>query len=366
MLFSERDIDLLRLLRWCRCILRKDAEHFFSREVVFNLLALSFVKQYEAYEVLILTTQGNRFLERHFSILPRSAPLAYKTADTKRRLRISKLMLTAYRAGVDVFVTDIKNLAHPPALFLPSLMRGRGRNPWGNTRTAAVARLGELSCSIHCICPGVGKLLLTDELTAFANNTGVLKARRQALIFAGSSYGEIVKELAGTDATNDKKWISYGEAYWQATVPVYLLPCDDSGAQQLRMMNIPNYRERVTAAALKTHYEAPPKDVPEWDAFYNGIPFVMAADLDLRRVDAAVRAAQIRGFRQIALAVLEAQIAIPTLSKYRDMGIARVFTLTDAALAELGCGEASLRTPSRRQFLTEKGDVIDAPPIQTH
>lgn len=366
MLFSERDIDLLRLLRWCRCIAREDGEHVFSRTVVSNLLFLSYLKHYREHDALILTARGNRFLESVFSDLPDRASLAYRESDTRRRLRLSKLALTAYRAGLHIFTTGIEELAQPHTLFLPALMRGRGRNPWGSTRTAAVAHLGDLSCAVHYVCPGIGKLMLTDELNAFANNTGILKGCRQALIFAGKSRGEILGELERADAADEGRLISYGEAYRQSAMPVHLLSCDDAGAKQLRMMLVPDYRRKMTMAALRSHYKPPPKDMPAWDALYGGIPFVMAADMDLRRVDAALRAARERGHRQIALAALAEQAADVFFPRYRDTGMARAFILTDEALNELGCGAPSLRAPSRRQFLTAKGDVVDAPPIQTH
>ena len=366
MLFSERDMDLLRLLRWCRCIFREDGERYFSRNIVANLAALSYLKLYREYDALLLTAAGNRFLESIFPALPKGASLAYKRNDTQRRLRISRLVLTAYRAGVRVFITEMGELAESPALYLPSLMRGRGHNPWGNTRTAAVAHLGDLTCAFHYVCPGIGKLMLAEELHTFTNNTVVLKGRRQALIFAGDDYEELLRELNITDTSGDDRMISYGEAYRQAAMPVYLVACNDTGAMQLRLMGIPDYREKISAAALKAHYEPPPKDVPTWDALYNGIPFVMAADMDLRRVDTAVCTALNRGYRQIAIAVLSEQAEVSWFSRYRDTGTARVFALTESALTSLGCGEASLRLPSRQQFLTGKGDVVDAPLIQVH
>ena len=364
--FSERDIDLLRILRWCRCIFREDAVRYFSEDIVSNLTALSYLKLYQESGALILTAGGNRFLESVFSDLPSGIPLAYREPDTRRRLRLSKLVLTTYRAGLNIFTTPPEELIPAPALFLPAIMRGRGRNPWGNPRTAAIVHLEGLSCAVHFVCPGIGKLMLMDELNAFANNTGALKDVRQSIVFAGSSYPEILSELEQLDNSGESRLITYGEAYRQMTMPVHLLSCDDTGAKQQRIMNVPDYRKKFSMAALKAHYEPPPKNAPAWDALYGDIPFVMAADMNLRRVDAAITTAQERGYSQIALAALEEQAEAVFFTRYRDAGLARVFTLTDAALSELDCDAVSLHSPSRRQFLTAKGDVVDAPLIQTH
>ena len=149
-------------------------------------------------------------------------------------------------------------------------------------------------------------------------------------------------------------------------LPLFLLPCNDTGGLQLRIMGVPNYRELLARIILKSHYVPPPTNRAMYDALYQGVPFVMAADMNLRRVDAAITTAQERGYSQIALAALEEQAEAVFFTRYRDAGLARVFTLTDAALSELDCDAVSLHSPSRRQFLTAKGDVVDAPLIQTH
>ena len=147
-------------------------------------------------------------------------------------------------------------------------------------------------------------------------------------------------------------------------LPVFLLSCDDTGAMQLRLMSVPNYRQRLTQAALKAQYRPPPEDLPSLDALFQGMPFVMAADMDLRRIDTALKTAYERGYSQIAVAALEGQAETVLFARYRDTGRARVFILTKAALTEVLGEPLQLHAPSRKQFLTEKGEVVDAPLIQ--
>lgn len=42
-------------------------------------------------------------------------------------------------------------------------------------------------------------------------------------------------------------------------LPVHLLSCDDTGAVQLQIMSVPDYRQRLTRAALRSHYQSPIK-----------------------------------------------------------------------------------------------------------
>ena len=88
--------------------------------------------------------------------------------------------------------------------------------------------------------------------------------------------------------------------------------------------------------------------------------------MDLRRIDAAIEDARGKGRAPVVLAALEAQAESVLYGRYRDTGKARVFTLTDAALAEFLGMEASEPDPSSLPFTTAKGEVIHAPLIKTH
>ena len=68
---------------------------------------------------------------------------------------------------------------------------------------------------------------------------------------------------------------------------------------QLRIMGVPNYRELLARIILKSHYAPPPTNRAMYDALYQGVPFVMEADMDLRRIDAALDAARLDGFLKL-------------------------------------------------------------------
>ena len=101
-----------------------------------------------------------------------------------------------------------------------------------------------------------------------------------------------------------------------------------------------------------------------YDALYQGVPFVMAADMDLRRIDAAVETTCSDGISQIALAALPEQVETVLNRRYRETGKARVFMITDAALLEL-LGSTAPYTPPDLPFYTSEGSVLDVPPLKT-
>ena len=363
LLFSNQDIDLLRLLRWCSFISCENVTSAFPEVTIQNLRFLKMITIHQKSSSFVLTGKGNKFLDDNVDDLPVPKSSTYREAHIQRRLHVANLTMTAYRSGMSVFHTDPQVLEHGPSYYLTAQSRVRGFNPWGSTRVAALARLGNTLCAIHYIFPDVGKITLTDEINAFNNNTAGIKNVQRALILAGKSYKEGITELDSAKEESGTRKVFYWEAYRTLTIPVYILACDDTGALQLRIMAQPDYRRRLTMAALKSYYQPPPKEHPEWNAMFDGAPFVMAVDMDLRRIDAAIESARMEGFRQIAIAALDGQVKAVLNPRYRIPGLARVFTLAGETIASLG--NMTLYTPSTRQFETREGGVIDAPIIQT-
>ena len=366
MIFSERDIAILRLVDWCQYIRPKDLSGISTETERKNLIALGLLKLHEKSGALVLSGKGFILLRRLLGDGVSKPAIFYHDYAIQRRIRLSGLAVTAYRGGVDIFKTRPEELAESPSLFLSTCTRGRGSNPWGSTRVAAIARLGDSLYAAHYVCPGIGKVALMDELSAFSNQTARFHNMGRAFLFAGSSYKSVLSELERPMERDDTKLLSYGGVYRCLQLPVHLLACDSTGAVQFQIMAAPDYRTHLTKAALKNQYRPPPDDAPEWDAMFQGTPFVLAADMNLRRVDAAIAAAKRGGFGPIALAALEGQAEQVLFPRYRDKGLARVFVLTPEAIFAVTGKNPVPYSPPRTQFLTAKGETADAPLIQTH
>lgn len=363
-LFSVRDVDVLRLLCWCQNIRPQDLNSISTKAERENLMALGFIKLHERSGTLTLTGSGRALLELIFNGAIPSLSLSYHGAAIERRIRLSRLMLSAYRAGIDVFAPEVNVAREIPSLFLTSITRTRGRNSWGSSRVAAIVSLGGIYYAAHYVCPGIGRMAVNDELAAFHNHTNFGKNTQRAFLFAGSSYESVIEELKTQDEKRNEKLIRYGEAYHCLHAPIHLLSCDETGAQQLQIMTVPDYRVKLTRLMLRSAYQPPPEDIAAWDGLYNGHPFVIGADMDLRRIDTAVRTAKQHGCLPIALAALESQGSAVLLQRYADPGCATVYKVTENVLSELLGRAPNLYVPPRTQFLTEKGDVVDAPLIK--
>ena len=67
MIFTTRDLDILRFLRWCRFVLAEDLTGVFSKTEVQNLEILRLIKPYPPAQAYTLTAAGNRLLDVAFS-----------------------------------------------------------------------------------------------------------------------------------------------------------------------------------------------------------------------------------------------------------------------------------------------------------
>lgn len=363
-LFSERDIDLLRLLCWCQYASFDDLKKLSNDAEVKNLIGAGMVKWHRASRTLVLAKRGKELLQVLYAKkLPDISP-TYHAKAIERRLRLSRLMLTAYKAGIEIFTTDIAELQAVPSLFLSAVTRGRGGNPWGGTRVGALLHLPDMVAAMHYVTPGIGRVSLVDEINVLVNQSVGIKDAARTFLFAGESYASILAEIEDAGQRTDSKLIPYGEAYHESPYPVYLLPCSDIGAKQLRLMSLPNYRQWFTRATLQSEFFPAPEAVPEWDAIFRGIPFIMAADMDLRRIDRAIAASERLGYPSVSMAALEPQAKEVLYPRYADTGKAKVFVWTAEMEAGLFGDRLRLRPLETVPYRNAKGEYVNAPLIQ--
>jgi len=298
----------------------------------------------------------------------------YILDDTPQSIKIKRnaVMTLEFRNQPKggVLVKKVDAVTNAPISDVEFLVTDSDGNLIGNangkfvTDSVGIVSLGGIYYAAHYVCPGIGRMAVNDELAAFHNHTNFGKNTQRAFLFAGSSYESVIEELKTQDEKRNEKLIRYGEAYHCLHAPIHLLSCDETGAQQLQIMTVPDYRVKLTRLMLRSAYQPPPEDIAAWDGLYNGHPFVIGADMDLRRIDTAVRTAKQHGCLPIALAALESQGSAVLLQRYADPGCATVYKVTENVLSELLGRAPNLYVPPRTQFLTEKGDVVDAPLIK--
>lgn len=368
MLFTIGEVDLLKLLRWCQTVSLSTIASYYTNAELSNLSYCGYLKISAQNRTVTLTERGHRLLE---ALPEQCAPRSAKSSrDTllARRISLGALMSTCKLGGVEVFTTEFSQLQAQPAYYMTALSRSKGEgkmNPWGNSRMAGIAALGDILYAAYFVTAGITAFSLDDELRIFSNNTASLLVKQKAFFFVGSSYAAVLDEVEQITLPFGGRALSYGEAYRRLGQPVHLVSCDNIGAKQLALMAVPDYRQKLTRAALDEKYEPIPADVPNCDALFLGCPFVMAADMDLRRVDAIYDAAIRSGYAQITLAALEEQCDAVFYARYRDTGKARVFVLPPSTISKVLGHTLALCTPPGTPYLTPEGGVLHVPIIST-
>lgn len=362
MVFSVCDIELMRLLWWCGNMMPDSLCAVFDEEIVRNLMSAGLIHIHKSSGSLCLTAKGRRSLSG--VNCQERTPLSYRKDLIQRRLRVSDTVLTGYRAGMNLSVDATDQAAKSPTLFLPSFNRGKEQNIWGSSRVAVLLRLGGCCYGAYSIYPNVGRLNLADEERTLSVCAARSQSRHAAFFLAGDTYRTVLSELERADVSGDGRLISYGEAWKKTNLPVHLLSHDDTGALQLRIMAQPDYRQRLAWAGLGSGYTLPPSELPHCDGLLRGVPFVIAADMELHRLDAALEETRQVGFSQIAAIALKGQVRDILRERYKDR--MKLFAITKETLTAAFGDELPLCRPGYGVFLTERGDAINVPPIQTN
>lgn len=96
MIFSQRDVDALRLLCWCQFIKPKDLSGVVTNAEQKNLISLGLVRIHEKSGAMLLTSKGSLLLERLLDGAVPQMSRAYHAPLIERRVRVSRLAVTAY------------------------------------------------------------------------------------------------------------------------------------------------------------------------------------------------------------------------------------------------------------------------------
>ena len=204
------------------------------------------------------------------------------------------------------------------------------------------------------VTDGRNMIHLNNELKGFMSLCEQSRSAKHAVIFMGNST-ELIAGIAGIVTNNDasaeaaikvKGAITFAKAYTEITWPVHFIPCNDAGAWMLKLMQLPDYRAAIAKAALGGSFRPPYPDAPDTDAIHYAaphMPAVIAIDMDNKRIDRAIRAAQEKGFAGIAIYVLEEQQAF-AVERYGRLGC-EVFGLPMDSLRERLEGSISLYEP---------------------
>ena len=363
MVLTVRELELLKLLCWCRTI--PPSEVWFS-------------EIYGARDLRLMEHLGFAAVSRNRKYI-RPRPGAYDllqsvgysfygdvTPQTKQQTldrwnTAARILFTFYLSGVDVF-TD--NIDTAPNIYLSALAAKGGSigNPFGNTKFYGILRTAEMLYLVFYM-DEIG-VYFQKELTLFHSYTDKVSVGRTGLIFMGESLAEISESVLRTEQNEEqsvkKKYHadSFAKVFSVTSLSVHFVPIGKSGAQMLRYLTMEKYRERLSRTILRGSYQSPYEGLTDTDAIHfqaPHLPAVVALDLDIKRMDRALAAAQERGFPKIVLYALPEQTAF---LRGRYDGQADIIAVDAARLEQEIVGKEFIQDRSA-PYMTKDGRWVD-------
>ena len=373
MLLSVKDIELLKLICWCKNIP--------------VLAGTSFNSLYSSTELSILKSIGLLSKSRDGrNVRPRQAAyrllddagyrikpeLKPQTGDTviRRRNIASQILFTFYMAGVSVFNDKLSgNIKEPVYVASFAARQHAPNNPFGSTRFYGIFCVTQEAFLVfYADDAGVH---FQNELTLFHSLTEIIGIRNTAIIIMGKSSVSIGKCILGVnkgDKEKKKNTDSFAKIFETTALPIHFIPLGSAGAQMLKLLMMPKYREATAKAILKGKYRPPYSGLTDTDTIHHlepHYPAVVAADMDVNRIDRAILNAQSKGFERIAIYALYEQIPL-LKSRYGNTGSAIIMQIDVDNIKGALEHDIELYRPPSSLYVTEEGRSFDVSDISSY
>lgn len=325
-----------------------------------GLITVSRSKQY-----FRMSPRGYELLEAQGYTYDPGAKRAFSGSSAlRRRLEVAGIMLTCLRAGIDVSRDDVYGLKNQPVFFPAFEMRTGGTNMMNAANCAGFGHWGDKAYILQYVSEENAGMVLTNELSHLHGMASIFDRSLNtpsAMIFAGENYRQIYAQLQNTKPSkrhNKKAFFDFWDVYRKADIPIHLLSCDEMGAVQLALMRQPDYNAKIARAAIGELWTPADELFPEADGCVDGNPLVIAADMDIRRVERVWKAARLRGCAEIMVAAFPQQIE-EVLCKVIPMDGTVTLLSMEKSVPEAAFGkDFTLHTVSRSPAAGRKGGAV--------
>lgn len=364
MLIDQANVELLKLVALCKDV---PLDHSFP-EVY--LLSEANTGRLQSEGMLYISRDGRyyRATQAGYDFLRRCGydykPDEYRESGRQvlsRRENSARVMLTLLLAGVDVFTSDVTQLTGEAAYLPSSVIRRagvkRGRKLAGNTRFTGLGSNGHVFYYVADPQATVAPQdLLYHKYEMNTVNKILAQSRSNSpvvtcpeVVYMGADYHTLVTAM--TAPTGDKA--TYRSAYDKFTMPVYLCPCDPDGAFQMRVMLQPDYRARLIGAMLDAPMPNP--FYPGCDGTLDNEPFILAIDMDLRRITDMARTARSVG---VKAHIFARQCQCEALRVILPVSGVQFYAISDDDIKSVFSFQSFLTEPPIKPYVTKGGEYV--------
>lgn len=358
MIFTQADIGVLRLCAWC-----KDLPAPICRNIPADTLEwleiLSYIRKAESGPSYRMTPKGISFLEQiGFSV---SSDGQYRSGDILgRRLQTAEITAFFWRFGVDVFC-EAPRAEKGTETFLPSfaLRRKEASNILGGSRLCGFYYTDNTVFVPYYIAPDNEGIYPGVEQRTFRAESLSLGKAPHILYTGNGSLGDILRLVQSEKVKKEKCTTdSFKAATPKFNCPVAVVPLDENGMRQLRILGTPDYKELILRSLLGKNYLPPVISQSDGRNKENKTTYIVGFDCNISRFESVIQ--QCKGEPHIIL--LSTQFN--TIEPYfygRNVAVSAV-DITDVERL-LGIPDTLPQLPET-PFLTGKGETIYVPPIR--
>ena len=364
MILTVREWEFLKLLCWCKTVpIPEDwCGGIYDKTMVAVLEYLGLVWCSRNGKYIRPRPSAYRLLETEGCHFIGDAKPQTNQRTLDRRNTAARVLFTFYTAGSNVFKDHVGEVPDG-AVYLPSFAARSANigNPFGSTKFYGIFQTTETLYLVFFVDDA--GIYFQKELTLFHSYIDRSPTQKTGLIFMGGSTSEIGNTIFHAHSPTEqakKKYNtdSFGKVFSATSLPVHFVPIGREGAQMLRYIAMPQYRERMAKLILRRSYQPPYDGLPDTDAVHYQPPHLPAAitlDMDIKRIDRAIIAAKEQGFPKIVLYALPEQMSF---LREHYKGQADVIMVNTAGLEkELG----AMRDGQEKTapYFTKEGRCID-------
>lgn len=366
--FSSAEIEALRLAGWLKALpqeLGRFNTHMLSPAGIAALLELRLLHRTGNGRYLRPTASGWDFLSFIGFDYPKDSRYVTDPRKLSRRDEAAKILFTCYRAGLGVFADRPEYLASPGVYLSAAAARRnplyQGNRVWAGCRLAGIVRLRDTAYLAHFV--NDGGMYFTTEMELLHKLASGRCPATACFYFADSYEDAASTVLHGTPASGQGRTnglVPFHEACRRTDLPLHLAECSNTGALQLLLMNTPKYRDKAVRLLLGRDFHPPLPGLPDTDAVWNGIPLLIAADMDVKRIGRACKTVRLHGCAPPILVALREQLPALHLL-FEPAGVTEFYELFREPLMD-GLN-LSLYEPSAEQYRTKEGGLVSATDI---
>jgi len=371
MLLGYSDIELLRLAAWC-----KNLSSDMNDSIHSQVLNPSRIELLNQAGLLMVTENGKslRLRENGWRLLEYLGFIYHKDSSYRsayeRRVEISRILLTFWRAGYSVFGSALRDMG-ASRVFIHSMAARRdgiqGGDIWGGAAFWGLGRFGNTIASCYYFTGHEKAPLNYRSEKAMLDKAAAYLGAKPAMILAGkgssgSGYARMARALGNTKAAKapgSGERLTYSDIYHSSQTPIHLLECSDEGALQLLIMAQEDYRKRLGGVVFHGA-KPPPVGVTGADGALgvsDTVPWLLAIDMDICRINRAIRQTVNAGYPMIVIACLSKQEA--ALKLLFGENAAKYVIITEKNITD-AFGAVCLYEPAPGPYLDLEGGMIDA------